>query len=344
MKQSLLHDICCPLCHGELQLAAPVAAGPVITDGSVIVDGMLRCAQCGEEYAVQDRMPNLIPTQHIELRKVNEMKGWVDLWEEKGMYAHPTLEHSFVLPYLGGIWEGVARMFDMAMQEMKLTGDEVILDLGAGQGWASRYFAEKGCRAIALDIVADKSYGLGRSWAIMDHAGVYFEPLLGDGENLPFPDARFDIVFFCGALHHFPNRSRILSQVQRVLKPGGRVIAAGEPSIPVFVKETAVQDTLEEVQFGIVECRPKSFEYERELRRAGFSQVTMDTYETYGASAQQIRQWIREVRRHLFKVVRPRYKPLAWLVLTGTLALPARLAARLVLYINGGNLFLTGVK
>ena len=64
-----------------------------------------------------------------------------------------------------------------------------------GQGWASRYFAAKGCHVFTSDIVDDEFYGLGRAWAIMDHANVYFEPMLADGERLPFPDNQFDVVF-----------------------------------------------------------------------------------------------------------------------------------------------------
>lgn len=43
----------------------------------------------------------------------------------------------------------------------------------------------------------------------------------GDAELLPFPDATFDAVFDFGALHHVPDWQRAISEIQRVLKPGG---------------------------------------------------------------------------------------------------------------------------
>ena len=340
MKYSLLDDICCPTCHGRLQLERPSS------DGGEVVEGTLRCTQCQEEYVIRKRIPNLISSSHVELHKLTEMDGWVKLWEKKGMFEYPAPEASFRLPYLGGdgIWKDVSRMFDMAMQEMNLSGSEEVLDVGAGQGWACKYFAAKGCKVMAVDIVADESYGLGRSWAIMEQAGVYFSPMLGDGENLPFPDAKFDIVFFFGALHHFKDIDRVLGQVMRVLKPGGRIIAAGEPSISVFDKEATIQDSLEETHFGIVECRPKSFQFERAFTRAGFKHVKIDTYETYDAPPQMIYGWIRTVRSKRTKAVRPRYKPIVWLALTAALLLPPRAAAKLTLYLHGGNLILTGSK
>jgi len=108
------------------------------------------------------------------------------LRERRGMYNSPTLEDSLELPYLGGVWADIAPMFDLALQEMDLQGNEAVLDLGAGQGWAARHFAERGCEVFAVDVVADEWYGLGRSWAIMQHADVYYEPVLADGEALPF--------------------------------------------------------------------------------------------------------------------------------------------------------------
>ena len=44
----------------------------------------------------------------------------------------------------------------------------------------------------------------------------------GDAEQLPFADASFDAVFDFGALHHVPNWQRSLTEVRRVLKPGGK--------------------------------------------------------------------------------------------------------------------------
>lgn len=339
MKRELLNDICCPACGGSLLLDQR----EVLPDDH-IVEGALRCAHCSKEFPIYKGIPYLLPEEFFGTRQAQEVKGWVSLWKKKGMYDHPTLEDSYRLPYVGGIWTDVARMFDMALQEMKLIGNEAILDLGAGQGWACRYFADKGCRAIAVDIVADEWYGLGRSWAIMEHAGVYFEPVVADGEALPFPPERFDIVFLCGALHHFQRFDRVLKQLYKVLKPGGRFIAAGEPSVAIYVNELAVQMMLEEVREGIVERRPKVFQDWWALWRAGFRRIHITTFETHQGSSSEIRQWIRAVRHNTCRAVRTRYKPLAWAVLTLILMLPYKWAGWLALHLNGGNLLLQAAK
>lgn len=44
---------------------------------------------------------------------------------------------------------------------------------------------------------------------------------VADAENLPFPDASFDIVYSWGVLHHSPNTRKAFSEAARVLRPGG---------------------------------------------------------------------------------------------------------------------------
>ena len=55
MKESLLDIVCCPLDKYELELEA------IHTDGDEIVEGRLVCTECGEEYPIEDGIPNLLP-------------------------------------------------------------------------------------------------------------------------------------------------------------------------------------------------------------------------------------------------------------------------------------------
>ena len=55
MKRELLDDIWCPACKGDLSLTVEKEE-----DGE-IVEGTLRCGSCGETYAIEDSIPNLLP-------------------------------------------------------------------------------------------------------------------------------------------------------------------------------------------------------------------------------------------------------------------------------------------
>jgi SAM-dependent methyltransferase len=51
-----------------------------------------------------------------------------------------------------------------------------------------------------------------------------------EAEAMPFEDESFDIVFGHAVLHHLPNLQASFDEFMRVLKPGGRIFFAGEPS------------------------------------------------------------------------------------------------------------------
>lgn len=338
MKLDLLDLICCPTCYHSLE-----AVGQ---QRELMIEGMLRCTHCGVEYPVKGGMPFLHKNDETWESKAREAQGWIELWKDQGIYERALdSEDSFKLPYLGGeLWDEVARMFDIGLHALRLGGSETMLDLGAGQGWASKYFALRGCRSVAIDILPDERLGLGRARAIMDQAGTYFEPVIGDNENLPFKEGVFDIVFSCGSLHHSLDMIGLLRNAGRVLKRGGRFVAVGEPAISVFDREKDVQATLNETEVGIVERRPTIMHYYLYLRLAGFSNIEIDCFETYEADQARVKEWIAAVRHNMYHHSPRRSKWLKWSVMSIVLRLPWRLAASATLMLNRANLILQAEK
>ena len=55
MKEDLMDIICCPLDKHELELEADER------DQDEVVSGSLVCTECGEEYPIEDGIPNLLP-------------------------------------------------------------------------------------------------------------------------------------------------------------------------------------------------------------------------------------------------------------------------------------------
>jgi len=60
MKLDLLEILRCPLCEGNLELDATKK------DGIEVVEGSLRCASCGEIYAIEDSIPNMLPSSSLK--------------------------------------------------------------------------------------------------------------------------------------------------------------------------------------------------------------------------------------------------------------------------------------
>ena len=55
MKRDLMEILACPVCKGDLALAATEE------EGDDIVQGSLRCGACDETYPIEDSIPNLLP-------------------------------------------------------------------------------------------------------------------------------------------------------------------------------------------------------------------------------------------------------------------------------------------
>jgi SAM-dependent methyltransferase len=191
----------------------------------------------------------------------------------------------------------VAKQFDMALEILQLDGTETILDLGAGRGWAAKALAQKGCRVVAVDVVADDIIGLGRARALMDNAHVYFDRLIADGENLPFLTEKFDVVFCAAALHHCSDLVSVLQNVSRVLKSDGYLCAINEPCISIIEDEQAAlqRDAEAELALGINETRPDLLEYAMALQKAQLEITAVFPPSSHNLSEQNLDQWGREL-------------------------------------------------
>ena len=60
--------------------------------------------------------------------------------------------------------------------------------------------------------------------------GLDVETVACDASQLPFEDASFDLVLGHAVLHHLPDLDACFAEFARVLKPGGTLFFAGEPS------------------------------------------------------------------------------------------------------------------
>jgi SAM-dependent methyltransferase len=98
-----------------------------------------------------------------------------------------------------------------------------VLDVGCGTGvFAARIRAAvPESRVWGLDLVsAMLSQGRARWRSDPEHIAA----VQGDSEQLPFPDGVFDVVTCANSFHHYPHQDRAVTEMHRVLKPGGRLL------------------------------------------------------------------------------------------------------------------------
>ncbi len=93
---------------------------------------------------------------------------------------------------------------------------ERILDLGCGDGQLTERLIATGAHVTGID-ASPQMVAAARMRGI--------QALEGPAESLPFDDASFDAVFSNAVLHWVRGQDEMLSEVQRVLRPGGRFVA-----------------------------------------------------------------------------------------------------------------------
>jgi SAM-dependent methyltransferase len=109
------------------------------------------------------------------------------------------------------------------------SGFERSLEVGAGTGYFSLNLLRAG---IVRDATCtDISPGMVRALATnAERLGLPVRTARADAESLPFADESFDLVVGHAVLHHLPDLERAFTEFHRVLRPGGRMVFAGEPS------------------------------------------------------------------------------------------------------------------
>ena len=108
-------------------------------------------------------------------------------------------------------------------------GFERSLEIGAGTGYFSLNLLQAG--VVREATCTDISPGMVRALAVnAARLNLKVRTARADAESLPFSDRSFDLVLGHAVLHHLPNLERAFSEFFRVLRPGGWVAFAGEPS------------------------------------------------------------------------------------------------------------------
>jgi len=102
-----------------------------------------------------------------------------------------------------------------ALDLIDLGADDVVVDLACGTGDFCELVESRGAKVIGVDF-ALQMLKQGRN------RGLDFRSVQADGEWLPFRSASVDVVTCGFALRNFVSLKGVLSEISRILKPGGR--------------------------------------------------------------------------------------------------------------------------
>lgn len=121
-------------------------------------------------------------------------------------------------------WDGrfCLLMYEAVMQRIKAQSFSTILDIGCGTG------------AVLTKVLSEctdiQACGVDLSQKMIEKAAEILGPgvqlVVGDADDLPWKNNSFDLVVCNSSFHHFPEPTRVLNEINRVLKPAGRIIIA----------------------------------------------------------------------------------------------------------------------
>ena len=147
-------------------------------------------------------------------------------------------------------------MLTVDFDRLGLQAGERVLDMGCGAGRHAFEMYQRGADVIALDQDADELAVVSEWFAAMRDEGTV--PLgaeadvkQGDALDLPFPDGEFDRIVAAEVLEHIPDDERAISELVRVLRPGGTIAV----TVPRWLPEKvcwALSDAYHEVEGGHV--------------------------------------------------------------------------------------------
>jgi SAM-dependent methyltransferase len=204
VQRGFLSVLRCPSCGGELAPAHAPGA-----DGS-IPDGALSCA-CGQSFSVSDGVPDLVLPRGQAYGEENAETYDRDI--------------AFIAALLN---EDEREVRSAAIDQLEIGPGSRVLEVACGPGPNLPLLAE---RVGAAGVVAafDISPSMIRAAARRVHGSTPRVDLaLANGVHLPFADGAFDAVLHVGTLNRFSDVRRALAEMARVVKVGGKVLAADE--------------------------------------------------------------------------------------------------------------------
>ncbi len=115
------------------------------------------------------------------------------------------------------------RLMDRIVGALGVPQGGTVLDAGCGVGDHTIRIAKRGYRCVGIDIsrlILARAQGRVSREGLTDRVELVALGL----EDLPFPPDSFDAIHCRGVLMHIPDWPRALSNLCRVLKPGGRIV------------------------------------------------------------------------------------------------------------------------
>lgn len=139
---------------------------------------------------------------------------------------------------------------DMAMRLKALKEGAKVLDLGSGYGGAARYLATRhGARVTCVnlsDVENARNHQLSADQGLSDRIEVVHSAF----EDIPVKDGTFDVAWSQDAFLHSADRTKVLSEAVRALRPGGELIFTDPMQADDLTDTSVLQPIYDRIHLG----------------------------------------------------------------------------------------------
>lgn len=190
-------------------------------------------------------------SQHSTGMSHEQVAAAFDGWAKAGRAESMEISHGDVVAQI--------------VAEMDIRPGQRILDLGCGNGWATRLLAQAapGATAVGIDLSAEM---IQRAEAAHTNT-IRARYELAAFENLGLRDKSFDRVFSMEAIYYALDLGKALAEAARVLKPGGRI------DLVIDYYEESPDTAIWSARTGLPMVRLAQSAWVAALERAGFAGV-----------------------------------------------------------------------
>lgn len=110
--------------------------------------------------------------------------------------------------------------FFKGLKEVNFLKNSLVLDIGCGWGSSTKYLSKYSKKVTSIDISQVAIEGAKTNLSFDDITNS--ELIEMDAENLSFPDSSYDFVYSWGVIHHSSDPGKIISEIYRVMRAGGK--------------------------------------------------------------------------------------------------------------------------
>jgi len=121
----------------------------------------------------------------------------------------------------------------LAVDELDLPPDAVVVDVGCGTGYALRHASQEVTRGrlIGIDPVP-RMIEIARERTLGHPHSARIEFRVGSAESMPVEDEAADVVFAFDSVDHWQDMKRGLEEIRRILRPRGMLAIVKDQSVP----------------------------------------------------------------------------------------------------------------